>query len=245
MQEEVLDKKLIFLKKGKHWFQPINLKTLNGETTVKFSFTDSMKVDSMHINKMFGLSSTLNVHGRSIRLGWRYEKLIDKFRIFSYVYRDGVRDLEMVEPVLVSANEELTVRLYSSKETFSVTLYKEEDTLMSILLYRKANKKKAYLPCIVTHPYWGGTESSPSDMSFHRYGFNKSRFIKNLNVLYKDSPIAVGGVIMLLAFFFTIGIGLISPVLIFLFIRLGILYYLLFVNQWIYTTLSKFLQKIM
>ena len=100
------------MKKGQHWFRPLALKTLKEDTKLTFEFNDSMKVSSPYVNKLFGLSTSLDVHKNSIRVGWRYDAETDFFELTPYIYEGGIRTINATERLYVKAGQEITIELF-------------------------------------------------------------------------------------------------------------------------------------
>ena len=251
-------KRVLSLKKGDHWFRPLFLKTLkNGTKVIKFSFDESMKSPSPYVNKLFGISSTFDPHNRSIRIGWMYEVENDRFMLLPYTYQDGIRYINIHgtdengkgQRVYVKAGEEITVTLSdfmsdAGRHTFGIRMEVDKNRMFEVNFFRKSSGKKAFLPAILTHPYYGGPFPSTQDMLFvATEGLKKAMWIRTLNSVFTSSPALTSISIGIILFTLMIILGNISPVVLLLIVLTPILIWSIFIDQWLYVGVSKLLRR--
>lgn len=216
-----------------------------------------MKYPSPYISKLFGISSTLNPHNRSIRIGWRYEFEKDRFMLMPYTYQDGIRDINIHgtdengkgRRVYVKAGEEITVTLSDfindvGRHMFGLKLEVDKNRMFEVNFFRKSSGKKAFLPAILTHPYYGGPFPSAQDMSFvATEGLEKAMWIRRLNSVFTSSPTLTSISLGIILFVLIIILGNISPVVLLFTIFTPIIIWSIFIDQWLYVEVSRLLRK--
>lgn len=190
------DMNLIYLKKGDHWFLPLKL-AFTKNKTIEFKFTDAMKVPSSYFNKLFGLSASLNPHKRSVRLGFRYRPDIDKFELVAYCRVDGELETNLVEPVFVTADQIVKIELRSNRQFMRmvVTTDNKEDLIDVSIFKNEHGSRLRFNESWLTHPFWGGVESAPQNMSFYQKGYMDNKV--NFRTLMSGKPLLTSIVTML------------------------------------------------
>ncbi len=158
MKEEEEKKDItFFIKKGNHsshgvfWMPK---KTMH--FYIKFPESciyDLGNENQLDINKLFGMSTTLDVHNTSFRFGWRYND--GKIEIFKYTYVKKVRDYVLMGAVDI--NEWNSFKIDLTKD--DVTFYLNE------IKYNQ--KQKTKMPLLAMYPYFGGDERAPHDIEIY------------------------------------------------------------------------------
>ena len=106
-------------------------------------------------NKLMGLT-TVNIHGDSVRLGWRYAPDTDRVELGAYAYVDGVRVDE--ENTDVARGAWFDVSMSWTEDTIQVTV--DGETV-------EIDGPHAGIPrttWALTSAYFGGDEVAPHDM---------------------------------------------------------------------------------
>lgn len=208
------------------------------------TLNDSMAVPSAYVNKLYGISSTMNPHKRSIRLGWRFNAETLLFDLYLYTYKDGHRDIRPA--VSVPVGTELAFSFINDGEDMEMVVYDitSGDAIITSSMKRKKNGKKAFLPAVLTHPYWGGIEQAPQRMSFIAEGIEKAKWIQNLEVLFSVGPTLTSLVLGIILLFTFIVLGKISVALMMIVFFLPALYYLIFIDQWLYIKISSLFRRL-
>lgn len=203
-----------------------------------------MAVASPHVNKLYGVSSRINPHYRSVRLGWQFDASTKEFILYGYTHMNGEREIHKVEKVRVPIGTEITLHLEADSYSMSMRLEIAGEDRMFIEMYRNDNKSKALLPAFMTHPYWGGIEQSPQYMSTLVTGIERSKAIRTFNAMFQLAPSLTSIVSFIILFVLTALIGTISVPLMFVFLSVPVLFHLIFVNQWVYVKMSSLIRRL-
>ena len=170
-----------------------------------------MKIPSPYVNKLFGLSTSLNVHSNSIRVGWRYDVEKDAFELTPYVYENGIRTINHTESFYAKVGDTVVVTLNKTDEAISLTCNTigPEGSQFQISLRRK----HSWIPVFLTHPFWGGYDAAPINMSFYVEGFKVDKLYKKIDDLFTENPTLTSVIIFTILTLLVIGLCLINVVL--------------------------------
>lgn len=145
------------IKKGRHYCNlslPIfRISSVSGR--VKFIGSFEYYIDKQKdTNKLIGISDSYHHHKNSIRIGWRWSKIMNKIEIMTIVYNDSKRSIEHL----------CFIEDQSLEYSFEVKVLKDYYVVnfndQSVFIDRVSNW---FLPRIVLKPYFGGTTKSPKD----------------------------------------------------------------------------------
>lgn len=109
--------------------------------------------NQLDINKLFGMSTTMDVHNTSFRFGWRYNN--NQIEIFKYTYVKKVRDYVLMGAVDIGEWNSFRIDLTNDSVTFHLNDIK----------YTQKQKTKA--PLLAMYPYFGGDERAPHEMEIY------------------------------------------------------------------------------
>ncbi len=116
-------------------------------------------LDNFDVNKLFGVSTSLNHMEQSARIGWRCLNGAD-IQLFAYTHANW----KIQEPRLIATvlpNEKFTCSIRIEEKCF-VFRFKKEETQRIVSVLKTENKSKIkYL----LYPYFGGNIPAPHDMS--------------------------------------------------------------------------------
>lgn len=104
------------------------------------------------INKLIGLSSGINHHENSIRIGWEYSQGL--FYLYAYWYDSGVRDQQVITTVKTDEKFEFVVEITDTEFLIRIN-DKEFEHVHSM-----SELKDSYL----LYPYFGGEAEFPGSI---------------------------------------------------------------------------------
>jgi len=154
------------------WLLYRGVKKCKGEIGMAFrhEFTSSCEYDfrdeqQFDWNKLWGISTNVNIHEESYRFVWRYNPATDNFEITSYCYIKGKK--------IISKD---FVKVKANKSLYTTLDYKDG------LITLKANGKKLvefggvhefeyYYICGL---YFGGTNKAPHKMRINLFKFRNN-----------------------------------------------------------------------
>ena len=158
------------IKQGNHystWWPSI---TFQHHVDFRATLTDSCRyqldgTDYDHdydVNKLVGLSTTLNHHNQSARLGWR---CVDgqRFELLPYTYALGARVTTDTLLATVAAGDEFRCRIEDVETHYRYHLW----TFQGYVTHEVAKKPDRlwFDFHLKLHPYFGGTRVAPHRMT--------------------------------------------------------------------------------
>lgn len=158
-------------KKGTHrarpfyWLKWWPLVKLPVVLTRSVTFESSNKYtlpveDQQDVNKLFGVAFG-RVHMNSARFGWRYVPETNKFHLYGYYYRNGVRDFQFICECSPYRKYRLILRVTS--HTFSFIVSTSESPWRQLVVERYDNKKWGW----ILGPFFGGNRPAPHTMKIN------------------------------------------------------------------------------
>ena len=115
--------------------------------------------DQYDVNKLFGIGSMM-IHRNSDRFGWRYDTLTNKFLIYAYYYRSGVRYTELLASVVANHWVSLSI---SIKKGFTEYAISQGGSMLNI--FRVGSKRRFFN--ILLGPYFGGNRTAPKSLELY------------------------------------------------------------------------------
>ena len=152
---------ILRIKKGNHYSNKIlpsfRINTISGHLRFNGDFSYEIdRINQLDTNKVIGLSDSYHHHRNSIRIGWRWNKRVDKIEILYTVYRNSIRYIESI--CFIDSD-----RFYD----FEISIIKGKYLLwfndIYIEVYRSSNW---ILPRYVLFPFFGGNISAPKEFKF-------------------------------------------------------------------------------
>lgn len=123
------------IPKGKHRAKPlywlrwfpllIGRKSITRKVQFDFSAKYDIGADQADVNKLFGVSFG-RVHRNSARFGWTYDKEINRFVLFAYIYNNGVREFHSLCSVVANHYYECKIDWQDDRYYFVVKNYPGE-----------------------------------------------------------------------------------------------------------------------
>jgi len=109
-------------------------------------------------HKIIGFSDNWHHHIDSIRLGWRYDPVLNKIQIMTILYYGGERIIRHL--CLLDVNTDLTYKFIISKNKtcYFVNFDKSTDIL--------PRKSRWFGPRYLLFPYFGGQKKSEKKITF-------------------------------------------------------------------------------
>lgn len=199
-----------------------------------------MKVSSPYVNKLFGLSTSLDVHKNSIRVGWRYDAESDFFELTPYIYEGGIRTINATKRLYVKAGQEITIELSKTDESISLRCITPGKTEFTVSLRRKYT----WMPVFLTHPFWGGYDPAPVNMSFFVEGYETNNITRQIVSIFGESPTLTSIIIFIILASIVIALSFIN--VLFVFISLGLFFFFMLNDIFkfpIYQWLSKLFRR--
>lgn len=167
-----------WIKKGKHYsIRPMDaipssykLGLVNSDR-LEFNvmFSEGTSPDNWHedrsIHKLYGMTFGLNVHYRSIRIGWQTMGG-EMVRLFAYYYLDGNRYQTELCIVHCFENYRITM-IRDSDETYEIRVYHSEDTTSLIGGTIVPIEQKYDSVRFKLFPYYGGKSKAENDVRIY------------------------------------------------------------------------------
>jgi hypothetical protein len=97
----------------------------------------------------------------SARFGWRYVPDTNKFHLYGYYYRNGVRDFQFICECSPYRKYKLILKV--SPHTFSFIVSTSESPWRQLIVERYDNKKWGW----ILGPFFGGNRPAPHDMKIN------------------------------------------------------------------------------
>lgn len=152
---------ILRIKKENHYSNKLlplfKMRTISGHLKFNDDFSYEIdRVDQFDTNKVIGLSDSYHHHVNSIRIGWRWNRRVEKIEILYTVYRNSIRYIESI--CFIESD-----KFYD----FEVSVIKGKYLLwfndIYIEIYRSS---KWFLPRYVLFPFFGGNTPAPKDFEF-------------------------------------------------------------------------------
>jgi hypothetical protein len=147
------------IKKGNHYSNKIIPKiTLrkNIDGNFKFNGDASYEIEKQKdANKIIGISDGYWHRYSSIRLGWRWNKTINKLQLVLIQYDKGVPTRTPLNHIETDVEYEFTISITKDEYITSVNG-------LQIITPRKS---RWILPRYILYPYFGGTTKAPKDFN--------------------------------------------------------------------------------
>ena len=159
--------------KGCHYstFIPTIKKIKDGlELTREFEFTDSCKYqidEASCVNKLFGFCFGLfGVHKSSIRFGWTYDNIEDKFILWNYCYENGQLDKHFINDAKFNPGDifRVTLKVHDEGSNIKKVEMFINDEFVHAHDYQLKNKWLFTLGF-----YFGGNTRAPHKMQLNVY----------------------------------------------------------------------------
>jgi len=116
--------------------------------------------DQADVNKLFGVAFG-RVHMNSARFGWRYVPDTNKFHLYGYYYRNGVRDFQFICECSPYRKYQLSV--IASTEYFVFVVSTPGQPMHTLKVERYDKKKWGWL----LGPFFGGNRPAPHTMKIN------------------------------------------------------------------------------
>lgn len=126
--------------------------------TIKFLGDFEYYIDKQKdTNKLIGLSDSYHHHKNSIRLGWRWSKLMSKIEIMTILYSDSKRTIQHFCFIEDQAKEyEFEIKILKD---YYVVIFNKQNVFIE-------RTSSWCLPSVVLKPYFGGTTKAPKEFKF-------------------------------------------------------------------------------
>ena len=147
------------IKKGNHYSNKI-IPRLTFRKTIegyfKFNGDSSYEIDKQKdANKIIGLSDGYWHRYSSIRIGWRWDKTINKLQLVLIQYDKGVPTRTPLNYIEIDTEYEFAITILRDEYIVSVNG-------LQIITVRKS---RWFLPSYVLYPYFGGTTKAPKEFN--------------------------------------------------------------------------------
>jgi hypothetical protein len=117
---------------------------------------EGLNPDQKDWNKLFGFCFGLNRHRNSVRIGWRYNPIVEQIELGMYSYRDGVRNMSEIGSVPIGTPiwVYVDVRDWDEKTVLATIQLNDQKKAQTFLSKSSAIRFRL-------KPYFGGQEKAP------------------------------------------------------------------------------------
>lgn len=148
------------IRKNMHrsrWFPKFTCKrVLIGSFTLIGDFSYDIGKKQTDSNKLIGLSDGWGHHKDSIRIGWRWNKIVKRVDIVGICYRGGKREIRTI--TRVDTNKKIPFTISIENNQYLIKVGNEFVTF-------ERSSKWSFIRYFL-FSYFGGTKKSPKDFKF-------------------------------------------------------------------------------
>ena len=148
------------IKQSKHysrWFPKFTFrKVLIGSFTLLGDFSYDIGKKQTDSNKLFGVSDSWHHHKNSIRIGWRWNRIVNRIEIVGICYNGGKRVIKQI--TRIDSNNKIDFIISIEKDKYLVRVGDE------FVTFDRNSRWKLFRYFLF--PFFGGVTKAPKDFKF-------------------------------------------------------------------------------